>query len=355
MAGPQKEHSLELPFERGVVPAQEWSYPEQLCRSPLVSVVMLTYNHGAHLARSIEGVLAQQTDFEFEILIGEDCSTDDTPAVARRFLADHGDSVRLISAEQNVGARCNAFRCEQLCRGKYIAYCEGDDYWHETGKLQQQVDFLEANPEYGLVYTNADTVEVSTGKRKESAIPYREELCDSDDAYVQQLTGVMIIWPVTTCVRTELVRGLVRECPELTDTSYAMGDTQRYLEVARRARIKYMPVSTATRNLLPESTTRSKDILKRARFARSSERLILHYLEKYPLSREYDRQVRDWVARRALRFAYLCRDRAHAVEAFRALRAVRARIPFRYRLYRMGAENMLAHGLVRLVLKAAAR
>lgn len=117
---------------------------------PLVSVRTSTYNHGPYIRQCIEGVLMQKTNFPFEFIIGEDFSTDETREIVFEYAGKYPDVIRVITADYNVGSKTNGRRCIRACRGKYIATCEGDDYWTDPLKLQKQVDFLEANPGYVL-------------------------------------------------------------------------------------------------------------------------------------------------------------------------------------------------------------
>lgn len=246
--------------------------------------------------------------------------------------------------------RKNGLRTYEAARGKYIAFCEGDDYWHHPRKLQIQVDFLESNPEYGLVCSNARSYTVATGTLIENAIPVRPHLCQIDDLYLQLLTSV-IIWPCTVCMRRDLLQEIHRDCPECSDLSYLMGDTQRYLEVARRTKIKFLPDVLSTRNLLPESATQSRDIQRKARVAASGKQLIYHYLKKYPVPPDIDKQVRQWISLRGLRFAYLCRNRHQAFDEMSNLRALDVAIPAKYQLYYLGSRNLFAFGIVGIALK----
>lgn len=120
---------------------------------PLVSVVTITYNHEPWIARTIEGVLSQKVDFPLEMVIAEDCSTDGTRAVCERYAEAHPDIIRLLPSERNLGIIPNERRAMAAARGKYIAFCEGDDYWTEPSKLQRQVDFLESHPDYSVCFT----------------------------------------------------------------------------------------------------------------------------------------------------------------------------------------------------------
>lgn len=130
------------------IQADEISDASKLCRQPAVSVLMLAYNHSHYIEQAVESVMAQQCDFEFEILIGEDHSTDDTRAICEALQQKHPGHIRLIVAERNVGITANFLRLVSRARGKYSAFLEGDDYWTVPDKLQLQVDLMEAHPEY---------------------------------------------------------------------------------------------------------------------------------------------------------------------------------------------------------------
>ena len=121
-------------------------------RLPLVSVVTITYNHEPFIAKTIEGVLMQQVGFPIEYIIAEDCSTDGTRKICEEYAAKYPDLIRLIVSDMNVGPGENERRAYAAARGKYIAYCEGDDYWTDPLKLQKQFDFMEAHPEYSVCF-----------------------------------------------------------------------------------------------------------------------------------------------------------------------------------------------------------
>jgi glycosyltransferase involved in cell wall biosynthesis len=115
---------------------------------PLVSVAVPVYNHEQYIVKAIESVLQQKTSFEFEIIIGDDHSTDKTREKLNDLKAKFNSKITLIFAEKNEGVNNNARRIFENCSGKYIAMLEGDDYWCYDHKLQRQVDFLEQNNEY---------------------------------------------------------------------------------------------------------------------------------------------------------------------------------------------------------------
>lgn len=117
-------------------------------RNLMVSICCITFNHEHFIRRALEGFFMQQTNFEFEIIIGNDCSTDGTAEVLALFKERYSSRITVISNEKNVGNHQNLINALKLCKGKYIALCEGDDYWTDSLKLQKQVDFLEQNAQY---------------------------------------------------------------------------------------------------------------------------------------------------------------------------------------------------------------
>lgn len=136
----------------------EISDPALLIKSPVVSVLMLAYNHGPYLEQAIEGVLAQQADIPIELLIGEDCSPDNTREIALRYQRAYPETIRVFTAEKNLGSSLNHRRILLAARGPFHAYLDGDDYWL-PGKLVRQVRYLRENSQCAAVYTNALTVD----------------------------------------------------------------------------------------------------------------------------------------------------------------------------------------------------
>lgn len=122
--------------------------------NPLVSVVMITYGHENYIEESINSILVQNFDAEIELIISDDCSPDNTENVVKNIIANHlnGNWIKYIRHSGNKGAIPNFVWALSQARGKYIALCEGDDYWTDPLKLKKQVDFLKKNPEYSLTF-----------------------------------------------------------------------------------------------------------------------------------------------------------------------------------------------------------
>lgn len=149
------------------IPCIETSDLAKLCKAPVVSVQMITYNHEPYIRQAIEGVMMQKTDFEFELVIGEDCSTDKTREVCFEYQKKYPAKIRVLWSEHNVNhVGGNSPRSLARCRGEFIALCEGDDYWIDPFKLQKQVDAMRKYPNVGICFCGALIHSCKDGKWK---------------------------------------------------------------------------------------------------------------------------------------------------------------------------------------------
>jgi glycosyltransferase involved in cell wall biosynthesis len=146
----------------------EYSTPAELHQSVAVSVIIPTYMHAAFIRATLEGVLCQQTDFPFEVLVGEDCSPDDTLPVLRDLQALHPRILRILSFSINVGPHRNMEALISASRAMLIAHCDGDDQWTDPCKLAIQHRLFTENPRTKLIYHAAGTIDAK-GLRQ----PYR--------------------------------------------------------------------------------------------------------------------------------------------------------------------------------------
>jgi Glycosyltransferases involved in cell wall biogenesis len=301
---------------------------------PLVSVMMVTFNHSRYIRKAIESVVSQVTTFPFELIIGEDCSTDGTREIALEYQRRFPGVVRIISSEKNVGIHKNVLRTQWASRGEFVAYCEGDDFWHNPAKLQKQVGFLKDHAEYVLTHTNYDECEVSSGRLRRSLLGH--EVPPNDvDGYEQMLTRQRRILTLTVCARRESLDCVIRENSECTDEHWPMCDTQRWLELTRIGKTKYWRESMATYNCLPESASNSRNPQKAFRFTEKAGELILHYLQKYPIDQKKALRVRARVAFELAAAAYRAGDREKTRFWLGHLRATGLKVPVEARLYEL--------------------
>ncbi len=222
---------------------------------PLVSVHLLTYNHVKFIRQAVESVIAQKTTFPFEIIIGDDCSTDGTSAIVDEYAARYPELVRVVRGEKNGGPQPNSIRILENCRGKYMAALEGDDYWVDPLKLQKQADFMEAHPDFSVCFTNT-RVEFFEGNEA----PYLLNTDLEKDVFeLKDLIGEKEIWFMGTATLFYTMKSIFPVEPWFPKTK--SGDIPMIMLAARHGKIKFLPDVTAAyrRHAAGASNTDHKD------------------------------------------------------------------------------------------------
>lgn len=158
-----------------------------------LSVLMLTYNQERYIDEAIRSVMSQKTDFPFELIIGNDASTDATGKVCRAWQERYPQQIVLLDREQNLGLQQNFIQTYAHCQGTYVAICEGDDFWTDKYKLQKQADFLDAHPDYSTCFHRVvnyfednGTKSLSNGGQKENT-----DICDlAHHNYISNVSAI---------------------------------------------------------------------------------------------------------------------------------------------------------------------
>lgn len=202
-----------------------------------VSIFLLTYNQEKFIAQTIESIVNQKTNFNYQLVIGEDFSPDTTRKICERYAGLYPDRIKLLpNLGKNIGLIKNYMRTIQECDGKYIAICDGDDYWIDQYKLQKQVDFLESKPECAIVYTNYIKL-FPEGTTKENAISRKNERSNFED-----LIDNNFIPSVTAVFKNKLREADIPKWIE----KYPYGDWPTYLWTIRDGgQIGYIDEETA--------------------------------------------------------------------------------------------------------------
>ena len=336
-------------------PWTEVSDPAVLAKIPLVSAYMLTYNHAPYIAQAIEGVLRQETNFPIELVIGEDCSTDSTREIVLNYQQKYPTHIRVITSGKNVGANKNAHRVRKACRGKYIAFCEGDDYWHNSNKLQMQCDHLENHPECGLVFSSFDLYHVKNKKLIKDFIKYRKwHVPGNPDVYsffenFIKFGGKRVeILTCTVMMRRKLWEHIVESDPYLHQSGhFMMGDTQIWVETAKIAGLHFIPESLATHVITEDSATRSKDIRKVLLFEISRAHLMIYLSKKYGLPNNVVEKYEKYKCDLSLRLAYYTRNSKLAEESIKQKYKLDWKEWLRYK----GTKNFVYHEVYRALEK----
>lgn len=247
--------------------------------SPMVSICVLTYNQEGTIAQTLNSLLNQICDFDFEILIGEDCSSDRTLEICREFQALYPKKLRVIAAPSNLGVTRNFCAVTKWVSGKYMAFCGGDDFWHNPSKLALQVGFMEAHRDYGLVHSRCNFLCDATGEVKE----FERNDHHSGKVFEEILIGTYGIITVTALLRTSDFRKYV-ELEENIKKGYLMEDHPMWLDISYHSLVGYIPVSLATYRVNAESVSHSTNPAKDLAFMSSRWAVERDYSNKYDVS-----------------------------------------------------------------------
>lgn len=250
---------------------------------PIVSVCIPTYQHVQYIGKCLDGALMQETTFPIEIIIGDDGSVDGTVDVCKDYAERFPDKIRFFNRERvltrvfdseaHIERFCNWWWTLRDARGKYVAICEGDDYWIDPLKLQKQVDFLENHPDYGLVYGGAKVFYQSRNE-------YGKNLIGSSCLDVDDLLIANRVVTLTTCFHRTLYLHYVNEIMPLLDRS-KMGDYPLWLYIAFHSKLHFFSEPLGVYRVLDESVSHNRNAREEAEFVLSSYSIKKMFVEKY--------------------------------------------------------------------------
>ncbi|ASO06692.1 glycosyltransferase family 2 protein [Arenibacter algicola] len=247
-----------------------------------VSVIMITYRHERYIKQAINSVLVQKCNFTIELIIGDDNSPDNTEEVVREFLKHHPKKhlVRYTKHEVNKGMNGNSQWIANQTRGKYIAVCEGDDYWSDPYKLQKQVDFLEENPNFGMVYAKSNIFEENTQKFL--------KLIVGSSINKKGVLYINSIPTLTTLYRSDLYQRYVNENKEIL-SNWLMGDYPKWIWFYYNSKIHFINEIMAVYRKLENSASNFIDAKKEMAFKYNIINIKMYYGEKYLNDSEYSK------------------------------------------------------------------
>lgn len=223
----------------------------------VVSVIVRAYMREKFIRQALDSVLAQQTTYPFEIIIGENHSSDNTLQICQEY-ADKYDNIILLAHKENIGAQRNLDVCIKAGTGKYIMACDGDDWWHNPNKIQLQVDFMEAHPECMMCHTDNDEYYEETGKsvhdcKKSQGIAVPEGMVQKE-AFAGK---VPVSWP-TGCFRRDAFEKYM-PMDDFIKLGMVGEDYPTWVILAAYGELRYLPVSTATYRIGKQSVTQDVD------------------------------------------------------------------------------------------------
>ena len=270
----------------------------------LVDVNLVTYNHERFVSRAIESILQQKTNFDFRLIIGDDCSTDNTQSIIRDYAQQFPERIQLVLAAEHRGIKHRdrmGIEVLRLSTAKYVALLDGDDYWTDPNKLQTQVDFLEDHPKCSLCFHNAELIYDDGSKPPRNLHPPNQK----GIATVEDLINGLVPLPCTAMFRKNLLR-------DLPDWFYKVpnADWMMWVMLAQQGSICYINQVMAAYRIHAQGVSSRL----------TAQQRVTNHIETYrainaQLNYKYDRMISEIVAaapRREIEHeARVCLDQYH--------------------------------------------
>ena len=269
-----------------------------------LSVAMITYNQERYIGQAIESILAQKVNFDYEIVIGEDCSTDGTRVVMLDFQRRYPERIVTILRPRNIGGLRNIESVLAACCGQYVAFLEGDDYWTSMDKLQKQVDFLDTHPDRAICCHRVKFLN-ETGSAEVDVHP----LLAAGPYTIEDLLKWNFVVTCSTVARRDLMRPLP---PSLSKVK--AGDWARYALVARHGKIELMDEIMATYRVHPAGMWTSMSSANQAQEIGRTLRALDEHLGFH-----YRATIRQVIAPRYLDLAITARSNGKRTETAKHL------------------------------------
>lgn len=303
---------------------------DQKHAAPAVSVCLITYNHEPYIRECLDSILAQKTDFNFEICLGEDGSTDGTREICSEYAGMHPDRLRLFLRTRSEPDRnnyvshgvYNYIETTRQCRGTYLALCDGDDAWTDPYKLQKQYEIMAADPSIALIHSDYDRVDELSGKRKNNffssrSVRHKQE-ADRTAFIMDLINRDYPIAASTVFVRTADVLNVFDQNMELFRRS-PMGDIITWCELIHFGDFYFQPESLAIYRLQPYSDSNPLSPVKKMKFMNGVADFGLMAGEKYNLPMD---ELRKTKVKNCNRYALMSGDplevrRLYADEEYR--------------------------------------
>lgn len=244
--------------------------------NPLVSVKCMTYNHEKYISQALDGFLMQKTTFPFEVLVHDDASTDKTVDILREYEKRFPKIVKVIYEKENqYKFNKHHEKINKLIKGKYLAVCEGDDYWTYPNKLQMQVKYLENHPEFVMCHTAARKY-IEKDKKLS-----RKKIGAIKQNYKQIFVNGNAIVTLTSIYRTSVYKEYLNQIPEAVRKTWDMGDLPLWLYFTKKYKVKHFNRVCGVYRVLDNSASHSNNEEKKRSFRISSLKVRQFFDEKF--------------------------------------------------------------------------
>lgn len=255
--------------------------------SPFISVGVMSYNQEKYIRHTLDCLLAQQCEYSFEIIIGDDGSKDNSRAIILDYQQKHPDIIKVMPEAPNKGILRNYTDIVRACSGKYIAFCHCDDYWHDPLKLQKQVSFLEKNPEYEFVHTDANVYLENTDKTIFSFNTINQKDIPDGEVFESFFTSKFFIFTCSACYTRSAIEKYVN-FDEFIQADFMYEDLPTWIELSRHIKFKYLNDAMITYRVVEDSHSHPKHKERKFVLMKGHYHMKKHFIRKYGLDKKIE-------------------------------------------------------------------
>ena len=278
--------------------------------SPLVSIICITFNHESYIKQCLDGFVNQKTNFKIEIIIHDDASTDNTTNIIKEYEQKYPEIIKPIYQIENQFSKIGYQFIDNLmfscAESKYIAFCEGDDYWIDPLKLQKQVDFLESNNDYGLVFSDVDFLFESENKTINKV--FQTNYYPLYSTFEEHLEKAGYLAPCTWLIRSSV---LSKKQKFATDWTFVT-----MLDLMLKTKIYFLPEVTAVYRFRAGSASKQKQIKNRYTYLKGIFETSIHYCISYLPNNKFENKIRKSGYINLFYLAFYNKDWSFIKEAF---------------------------------------
>ncbi len=316
---------------------------------PKVSVRLMTYNHASYIKEAMDSIMMQETDFNFEVVVGDDFSTDNTLKIIKGYKPTAKIEINILerikgdnywTTRQAKGRLYNFENIIANCHGEYIALLDGDDYWCDPLKLQKQVNYLEEHSNVGMIYTGHFIYDEKDDKMIEYHSKNRVE---ESNNFTSLLIKNFIPTP-TVMLRSELIHNAINEVNAKIKIHQIM-DYPLWLSISAIKDIGFIPDRTAIYRLQENTASRPNDLQKKYDYIKNVFDIRLRICELYNCDKEIISTIKKNYYRKKLFYAFQNQDKYTAKEAIASIKNINGYLSLRDMVKYISTMNTLLNGI----------
>lgn len=313
--------------------------------SPLISVGVMSYNQERYIRHTLDCLLAQQCSYSFEIIIGDDGSKDNSRAIILEYQQKHPGIIKIMPEAPNKGILRNYADIVKACSGKYIAFCHCDDYWHDPLKLEKQVSFLEKNPDYEFIHTNANVYIENLDKTIPAFNTINQKNIPSGEVFESFFTSKFFIFTCSACYTRSAIEKYVN-FDEFIQADFMYEDLPTWIELSKNIKFKYLEDATITYRVVEDSHSHPKQKERKFVLLKAHHHMKKHFIKKYDIDKKIELEFDLQYHRNKFNVAYTLNNYMQAEDSYDFLK-MHKQADIRVRFKKLALGVPLLHKSIR--------